>query len=188
MGKFHQTQSALEKAQQRIAELEASSPHTREDDVTDTPNTQIQALQEQVSQLTRLMVGSQVEAAKQAALREFPEAAAFADLIVADSPESVREMAQVLAERVRSLGNLGTSGETADDTTTSDADATNDDGADQPTADDAVTAPVVVGGTTAPGGGPAPSERVQEAISKKDFRSYLQAKREQLASAELALD
>lgn len=193
MGRFHQEQA---RAKELEAELEAlrsqQQPPAQEttQPVSETNGATIEALQAQVSQLTELLTTSTTESAKEKALAEFPEAKPFADLIVASNPAEMREMAQLIAERVKSAGfTLTPSTETAETTTT----ATGDAPAGETTGEATATSTE----TTAPAAAPAPvtgggatfdanasvQDRVTEAIKNKDFPAFLRAKSE---AAEMA--
>lgn len=173
MGKFNQTKNALDEANRRIAELEAASVPAREEtsNVSDTS-----ALEQQVAALQQMLMQEQVDKARKAAIEEYPEAAPFADLIIADTPEAVKDMARVLAERVKQAGgSTPPAEESAPAATEQPTEPIQGLGAEQPPAAPPA-APVVPGGTTAGGtAGPTPDEAVQDALSRKDFSGFLQA-------------
>lgn len=179
MGRFNRTQSELEQARQRIAELEANPPATEGPAVT----ADVSALEAQVNQLTSMLMQERLESAKAKAIQEFPGAAAFADLIIADSPEAIQDMAKVLHERV-------TQGQAPQAPA---ADSGEQPAAEQappaaPEAPSAPVAPVVGGGTSIEGSTPDPEENVVAAIRNKSFAGFLKAKWEaQQGAGELVL-
>lgn len=167
MGKFNQTQSALEKARQRIAELEATPVVAQEESVSD-----VSALQSQVAQLQQMLVEERLDKARDEAIKEFPGAAAFADLIIADTPEAVKEMAKVLHERV----SQGQAPEAPAPEASAEAPAPEAEAQAPPVAPAAPQAPQVAGGTSVQGGPVNPEEAVVEAVRKGSFTDFLKAK------------
>lgn len=175
MGKMAQVQNELEAARQVIAELQAATPAT-EEPVTDTS-----ALEAQVAAMSKMLMEERLENARKQAIADFPGAKDFADLIVADTPEDVRAMAQLLHERVqgRTAGEASPTGEASEGTPT-------------PTETAPVvpeSAPVVAGGTVVTGaqGEASPEERIAAAIKAKDFPALLQAKHDLAVGSELVL-
>lgn len=166
MGKFNQTQSALDEARRRIAELEAAPPAQEEPAMTD-----VSALQDQVSQLTSMLMQERLEGVKAQAIQDFPGAAAFADLIIADSPEAVRDMAKVLHERVTpAQAPAPPAGEATGEQAPPAA-------PEAPAAPPAApAAPVVAGGTSIEGPTVDAQANVVEAIKSKSFAGFLKAK------------
>jgi hypothetical protein len=165
MGKFNQTQSALDEARRRIAELEAATPAKEEPAVSDT--SAVSALESKVNSLTELLLQERLESAKAQAIKDFPGASAFADLIIADSPEAVRDMAKVLHERVQGAKPAVDDGE----------------GEAPPAAPAAVEAPapapvvpVVAGGVSIETPTADPEGDVVKAIKERSFSDFLRAK------------
>jgi hypothetical protein len=179
MGRFNRTQSELEQARQRIAELEATRQGATEDSVTDTS-----ALESQVAALQSMLMEERLDKARAQAVQEFPGAKAFADLIIADSPEAIREMAQLLHERVGQAAPADPAAAAAGD------DAGNPEPAPESApAVAAPAAPQVAGGTSISDAPVDAQERVVDAIKRRSFSDYLRAKSEQMhaASGELVL-
>jgi len=141
----------------------------------------------EVAALKEMLLQERLDAAKARALQEHPEAAPFADLIVANSPEEVRDLAKTIADRVKSAfaasapapasGEPAPQGEPAPATPAAPADASS-----EAPAPAAPAAPVVGGAATVPGD-LNPNERLKQAIANRDFAGYLQAKFEMAAQA-----
>lgn len=117
MGSFNKEKDRAEKAEARLAELEAqmaeerldTTPTEKETEVSDG-DPRIDQLAEQVQALTQVIEGvatnvgqTRQETIAEKVFQEYPEAQAFADLIVAEDEESYRGMAEEIANRVRSL-------------------------------------------------------------------------------------
>lgn len=199
MGRFHQEQQRAQQHEARTKELEAELEALRSQQapaqettqpVSETSGATIEALQAQVSQLTELLTTSTTESAKEKALAEFPEAKPFADLIVASNPAEMREMAQLISERVKSAGFvLAPSTETETTTTTGEQPAGEATGeaatgtTTETTAGEATTQVPVTGGGATFDAGASVQDRVTEAIKNKDFGAFLRAKTE---AAEMA--
>lgn len=168
---YQQTQEALAAAQQTIAELQAATP-AKEESVTDTS-----ALEAQVSQLSTMLMKERLDNARRDAIKDFPGAAKFADLIIADTPEDVRAMAQLLHERATEPEAGGTTEEVVE--------------AVEETVETApATAPVVTaGGQSVQGaqGEASPAERAREALTARDFGSFLKAQTETAVGEQLVL-
>lgn len=130
-----------------------------------------------------MLMQERLENARSRVLDEFPEAKPFADLIIAETPEDMREMARLIAERAKAAGFGGspapvTSQDDTEATSTPDASASGE----APT-QEAPEPPVVGGGTTFSGEASA-DERVKDAIKAGDFKGFLAAKWEQKALAD----
>lgn len=63
----------------------------------------IAGLQEQVGQLSQLLVKQQIESATKDALEKYPEAKPLADLIVGNSPEEIEDVARTIADRLKGI-------------------------------------------------------------------------------------
>lgn len=181
MGRFNRTQSELERARQRIAELESqlTGPPVQEDSMS---NDAVQALQAQVASLQSLLVEQQLEQVRNQAIQEFPGAAPFADLIVANTPEEVRDMARLLHERVQAA--VGSTQEPPADESEEQEQEPSGAQTTPPAEPPAPTPPQVAGGTSIGDTQPDPQTRVVEAIQKGNFSDYLRAKWEATKASE----
>ena len=139
----------------------------------------------EVAALKEMLLQERLDAAKARALQEHPEAAPFADLIVANSPEEVRDLAKTIADRVKSAFAASApapSEEPAPSEATTEAPAAPAAAAPAAPAPAAPAAPVVGGAATVPGD-LNPNERLKQAIATRDFPAYLQAKFEMSSQA-----
>lgn len=177
MSKFNQTQSALEAANTRLAELEARLNGSEQQQEFTPPVSDNSALEAQVNELRQLLVEERIETARAQALKDYPEAAPFADLIVADTPNDVREMARLIAERAKTVApspSPVTEAEGGEQETPPAVEAT--------TQTPVVEAPVAGGGAAFSGEASA-EDRVVTAIQKGSFSDFLNAKWEARAVA-----
>lgn len=175
MGRFNRTQNELNEALQRIAELESNAGTPPAQEESNVSN--VEGLQSQIASLQAMLMEQTLDKARAEALQEFPGAKAFADLIVANTPEEVREMAKVLHERV-SANTPTTTEESATEGATSEA------ATQEPPVEPTPTAPQVAGGTTVTEAPVNPQERVVEAIQRGSFSDYLRAKWEATKASE----
>lgn len=154
--------SALEA---RIAQMEAQlTKPNQENEVTDSADT-IARLESQIAQLTELVSGVAtrgIEAEMEAVWSEFPDAAPFKDLFVADNPNDLREVVSTFSERLK-----GVAPAPAGDTT-------------EPPAAQESTPPAGGGGVAVPSQDLTPTVELQEAIAKRDVAGYLAAKAKQV--------
>ena len=134
--------------------------------------TDVSGLQTQVNSLTSMLMEERLDSARAKAIQDFPGAAAFADLIIADSPEAVRDMARVLHERVEQGKVLPTP-------------PTEEGPEGEPPAlvpavvaptPVAPVAPVVAGGTSIEGPTADAQANVVDAIKNRSFAGFLKAK------------
>lgn len=168
MSSYNRTQNELQAAQARLAALEAQLAEKPEQEM---PVTDVSGLEAKVNDLAALLIEQQMENARLKALEEFPEAKPFADLINASTPTEIRQVAEAIAQRVRAAGGTEAEAQAAAGAAVEVAEA-----AAEETTTEAPEVPVVAGGTTYDSQ-VLPSEAVQDAIAKKDFASYLAAKR-----------
>lgn len=182
MSKFNQTQSALEQASSRIAELEArlnsSEPKQEETPAVSDDS----ALAARVEQLQNMLLEERLESAREKALRDYPEAAPFGDLIVADTPADVREMARLIAERAKAATTAATPAAEAGET-----EASSSEGEGAPAAAEAPAAEAPTPEAPVAGGGAAFSsettadDRISSAIKSRNFGDFINAKLEKQA-------
>jgi uncharacterized coiled-coil protein SlyX len=178
MGKFHQTQSALEEAQARVAELESRSAQS-ESDVEDRVPDNAAELLDEVAQLRAELRQERLDSARAKALNDYPEVRPFADLIVANTPEDVKELAREISERMKTAGvttapvveQVGDTDSQVGDVVVPAGEATTEE----------QTAPVVGGGTVFSGDGHQ-DESVTKAIESGDFAGFLAARRQQASA------
>lgn len=173
MGRFNRTQNELSAAQARIAELEARLVAPPSQEPKESPVADTSQLEAQVSALSEMLMQERLENARKSVLEKYPEAAPFADLITADTPAGMEQVAQAIAERAKAAGLGGTTTTTTEPPAS--ADLVPPSGADLE-APEAPPAPVVAGGTTFDSGAPT-AEQVQDAIKRRDFAGFLAAKR-----------
>lgn len=136
---------------------------------------EVSELKETVQTLTSIILSDREEAARAKVLDEYPEAAPFADLIVGNNAAEMKQVAAVIAERVKGIvGASAPVGETGDTgvTTEAQAEGTQVEGAVAATAP---TAPES-GGTVAVTGGETFADAVREAIVNEDFQAFINAK------------
>src|SRR3546814_9090542 len=111
--------------------------------------------------MQELLIQERIDNARAQAIKDFPGAEAFADLIVADTPEAVRDMAKVLHERVtKSTSTEEPPVEEGQEEQTSTQPA----GEQSTEAPEHPAPPQVAGGTTATNTVTAPEERVAPGI------------------------
>lgn len=171
MSKMQKLQSEWDARQAEYeAKLEAlQAPREETPDVSDSAADEVRLLREELAAM-------RAESARSKVLEKYPEAAAFADLIVGDTVEDIEAVAKALAERVSALRTpaAGTESEPAPE-----AAPTTDPGTDGiiGTPDDKPAAPVVPGGQSYDDSMSAES-RVADAIARNDFPAYLRAKSE----------
>lgn len=185
MSKFNQTQDELtaerearEALELRLQALETpqfNEPHA-EVDVSE-----VAELQEQVTALGQMLMEERLEAAKAKALAEFPEAAAFSDLIQASDPREYRAMAEEIASRIK--GSVVAEGSNPPPTTP----VTSSTPVEPPVNPDI---PVGSGGpglvSEAPAG--TAEDAYQEALKKRDFHALIKAKEALAVGADLVLE
>lgn len=177
MRTFNQTQSELEATRKQLAELEArlneqQSQTSKEPETTVSDTTSLEA---RIEQLSEMLVEERRTNALKDALNEYPEAKPFADLIVADTPDDVREMARLIAERAKAV-NPAPTGETTEDSAP-EAEAQEPPAQEQAPAEE----PPVVGGGAAFSTEASTDDRVIEAIQRGSFADFVNAKWEKTA-------
>lgn len=162
--------------------LRSPQQHSKETPQPVPENADISTLQEQVNQLTQMLVTERLDTAKKAALDAHPEAQPFADLIQADSPEAFEEMARLIADRIK--GVTPPASATTDLAAPAAGEAQAPAAAEQtpaapaaPAAPATPAAPVVGGGTTFDSNASL-QDRVSTAIQAGDWSGYLRAKQE----------
>ena len=172
MSTFNKTQDELKTARERAAELEArlaaiEAPEGNRTTVSEAPE-----LEARIDALTSMLLEERMETARQAAIRDYPEAAPLADLIVGNTPEDIREMARTIASRMpKATPEADSSTGEADTEPTEDA----PEGVDEPEVP-------VLGGGAAYSGEPNIDERVAEAIQKRSFSDLIAAKWDSLST------
>lgn len=178
MSKFNQTQSELEATRTRLAELEArlTSNEQRQEEPPPVSDTENSTLQAQVETLTQMLVQERMEGARRQALEEYPEAAPFADLIVADTPDDVREMARLIAERARTANPASTSTEEGGEEETETSDTTEATGSETGAATEGSEEPPVAGGGAAFSSEASAEDRINDAVQKGSFADFINAK------------
>jgi hypothetical protein len=171
MGRFNRTQNELQEARRQLEERVASPT------IEETPSVVDTALTEQVSVLTNLLLEERNANARTKVLQDFPHLKVFEDLLVADTPEELREVAGILSDRLKQVG-VGSTDTAATDTTTTETPADQaivETASGEPPA--STEAPVTGGGQTFSTDA-AISDRLVEAVKNKDFGSFLKASRE----------
>lgn len=169
MGRLNREVNTRKQLEDELNSLRNAAPEEEKPQpVSDSTN---DTLVQRVEFLTQQLLAQQVAAAKAEVFKEFPEAAAFAEVIQADSPEGLREMAQYISEKVRGVQATPAGEQPAPEAATE----PNESPAPQQSA--LQTAPVV-GGAASFSGEDSLAGRVQEAIKNKDWFGALQAKRE----------
>jgi hypothetical protein len=180
MGRFNRAQNEVERERQRAASLEArlaeleaqgqSQPAQETQEVSDP------ALVEQVQLLTGLLLKERTENARKQVLDDYPELKPFEDLLVADSPEDLREIADVFSARLKQVTGTPEATPAGEPAPAPEATAPPAE-APAPEAPAAPVAPVAAGGQTVDPSAPL-TERIQEAVQNKDFGAFLKASRE----------
>lgn len=180
MSKFNQTQSELEQMRAQFAELEARLDGSEPTQENTPPVSDNSALEAQVNELRQLLIQERIESARDKALAEYPEAAPFADLIVADTPDDVREMARLIAERAKAANPAPQPvTEAGAEVPAEEPPApTGEVAAETPPAE-----PPVAGGGAAFSTEASAESRVTEAIQKGSFSDFINAKWESRAMA-----
>lgn len=125
----------------------------------------------ELQQLRNELRAERLEGAKAQALADFPEAKPLADLIVGNTPEEIRGVAEAIAQRLQAITTPVPTGDEA----AAAAEAAAANAGAPPAAEAAPVAPVVAGGSAPPSDGSA-GERVKQALDAKDWTAYWQAK------------
>lgn len=180
MGRFNQEQSAKQKLEAELDELRTELESLRVEASKETQSVSDEDLKSEVAALRDLLLEERREAARNRALEKYPEAKAFADLIVGNSPEDFEDMAREVSERIRGLApsadaGTGDSGEASDESGTGgeaagDSTTNSDEGGS--------TEPPVAGGAATFTGAGTVQDRVAEAVKAGDFGALLRAKLE----------
>lgn len=172
MRTFNQTQSELNETRTRLAKLEARLNEQQTSKEPEAPVSDTSSLEARIEQLTEMLTTERRGNALKDALDEYPEAKPFADLIVADTPEDVREMARLIAERAKAA-NPGTT-QTTEEVTEETEPAGEETTVAETEAES--TEPPVAGGGAAFSTEASTDDRVVDAIKKGDFASFVNAK------------
>lgn len=168
MSSFNRLQSEKADLEKQLSELR-SNLETKPTQETPAPVSDDTSAQ--IRELRDMLVEERLKSARRDVLDEFPEAKPFADLIVADSPDDLRSMARLIAERVKGIapGPAPVATDVVENT--------------EVTTPVVETQPVVevpvAGGNTLVEGNPNSEDRVVEAIKNRSFSDYLTAKWEQ---------
>jgi hypothetical protein len=184
MSKFNQTQDELtaEREAREALELRLHALETTQfnEPQAEVDVSEVAELQEQVAALGQMLMEERLEAAKAKALAEFPEAAAFSDLIQASDPREYRAMAEEIASRIKGSVAEGSEPPPATPVTSSTP-------VEPPVNPDI---PVGSGGpgfvSEAPAG--TAEDAYQEALKKRDFHALIKAKEALAAGADLVLE
>ena len=154
--------------QELLNELEALRSQRQETPpVSDELTAEVAALRQELRE-------ERLKSAKSRILDEFPDAKEFADLFVSDSEESMRSLAEDIANRVKRVTG-------PKEETTTEVVATTVQTEQEPTAP--VTEPqVTAGGAVVPDGAPT-QERIDQAIQKRSWTDYLNAKWDRLGES-----
>jgi hypothetical protein len=159
------------------AELEALRAEPKE---TEPVSDDVAELKQTVESLAEMLMKERQESAVDKALKEFPDAAPFADMLVGHTPEEVREAARMVSERValvKGPGSTETSETTTEESTTA---ATT--GGEVTTTEAAPE----TGGAAVVAGTEAIADVKAEALKNKDFTAFFNAAvAEQQAASQL---
>ena len=168
MSSFNRAQTQVSALERQLSELrsELNTKPAQEEpkQVSDEISTRLQRLEE-------LLVEERMKNVRHSVLDDYPEVKPFADLIVADTEEDLRQMAKLLSERVKGLVPAPTNTEVTEPEPTTQV--------TEP-AVPAVEEPPVVGGGTAYVGGAAVEDKVTDAIRRRSFKDFLAARWEQM--------
>lgn len=189
MSSFNKAQSELQAALSRVEALESDLNSRNAEPQEKQSLSDTSTLEQQVAQLSQMLMAERLENAKAKVLAEFPEAAPFADLIVANTPDDLRDMAQAIAERAKKAGLASVPASEGDKAESSAAAPEAPAAAAAPAAvPEAPEAPILGGGPAADAGAPTgAADSVAEAIKNKDFLGFLRAQRAR-QDADLALE
>lgn len=132
--------------------------------VSDELSAEVQALRQELRE-------ERLANAKNQILVDYPEVKEFADLFVSDSPESMRELAKDISERVKRINAPAPTTETTEVVTPKQEAVT-------PAPEPSVTP----GGAVVPSGAPT-QERIEQAIEKRSWTDYLTAKWDRLGES-----
>lgn len=166
MSSFNKLKKDQEDLLNELATLRSQARETPP--VSDDLSAEVQALRAELRQ-------ERLANARTKILEEYPEAKEFADLFVSDSPESMRELAKDISERVKRIVPQSTPAATTETTEQVETQA-------QPAPTTAQEAPVNPGGSVIPNGAPT-EERIQQAIQKRSWTDYLSAKWDRLGES-----
>lgn len=172
VARFNGLMSSFNKVQNEKTALETQLSELRSELAKPAPTKEITPTMSddvlsEVQQLRQMLMEERLNGARRAALDEFPDAKPFADLIVADTAEDMRDLARVISERLQASKAPATSTEAP-----AAVEAT--------TAVVAETEPVVEAPVTGGGSGyvqeAAVEDRVAESVRKRSFSDFLTAK------------
>lgn len=186
MSKFNKTNEELASERQhtrvlesRLQELEALNIDvslSKEPNMTDVSN-----LQTQVEMLTKMLAQQQVANVRNEVLSEYPDIAPFVDLIEAPDPESFKNLAQTLNERVQILKIAGNEGLTPPIQEFNESTIQENPVVDS-TPSPVQEVPVYGGGSGSMAPAEGSEDRISEAIKNRDFGAFMRAKTEQTSS------
>lgn len=184
VARFNGLMSSFNKAQAEKADLERQITELRSALETkptqEKPTPVSDDTSAQIRELRDMLMEERLKSARREVLDEYPDAKPFADLIVADTQEDLREMAKLISDRLK-----GVTAPAATTEVTTETEAP----AEQVTAPVAAAAPVVEAPVTAAGvaveGQPNVEDRVVDAIKKRSFGDYLAAKWESMGPDQL---
>lgn len=180
--RFNGLMSSFNREKARVADLERqlselrSELNTKPDQEKPVQVPENDDIRTELASLRELLVEERMKNIRRSVLDEYPDAKPFADLIVADTEDDLRQMAKLISERLK--GN-------STETTTPEATEVPTEAAATETAEavEEVQEPPVTGGGSLYDGNVVPSERVADAIRKRNFKDFLAAKWEQLDMA-----
>lgn len=170
-GLMGRLQREINTTAQMQAELEALRSAREEAPVSDP------ALAQEVQALRSLLLEERAENARKDVLAKYPELTGFADLLIADTPEEMRALAEDFSTRLKQA-----TGSVAPPAAAEETPQVSPPASEAPAADAGASAPVteapaapVVGGGSTFSGEAAVEDRVQEAVKNKDFSSFFRA-------------
>lgn len=180
VARFNGLMSSFNKVQNEKTALETQLSELRSELAKPAPTKEITPTMSddvlsEVQQLRQMLMEERLNGARRAALDEFPDAKPFADLIVADTAEDMRDLARVISERLQASKAPATSTEApAEGEAATEAESG---GTKQVVA---AVEPVVEAPVTGGGSGyvqeAAVEDRVAESVRKRSFSDFLTAK------------
>lgn len=169
MSSFNKLQSEKAVLERQLSELRSGLNTKPEEEKPVVPDND--DIRNELSQLRELLLEERMKNVRRSVLDEYPDAKPFADLIVADTEEDLRQMAKLISDRVKGVSPTPQVEVPVEPTATETVEP-------EPVQPEAP----VVGGGAAYDGESVVEDRVADAIRRRSFSDFLAARFEQMES------